>query len=250
MPHLFMPLAALFTFACVVYFGIHAYKRGKYFWIYLMVFLNWIGILIYFFVEFLPAYRQSGQAREAGQLMEKFFFPEKELKLRADTFENAPTHVNRMSYADALQKAGRFGDALEIYQAATQGINRDDPQVWEGIGHAHFMLGNMPEAIQALEQRAAFRSSNRADEFDLLLARARYANGQEEAARQDFERLAEEYSGEEARCRYALLLKEEGKVEEARELFEETLRYVRLSPRHYQRAQQQWIRIAQSELKK
>lgn len=245
-----MTLAGIITFGVILYFGIHAYKRGKFFWIFLLIFLNWIGILIYFFVEFLPEFKGSDQAQEAGSAMEKFFFPAKQLKLLQDAFENAPTHANRMAYGDGLQQAGKFELALEIYRPAAKGINEDDPRVWAGLGHAHFMLGNMDEAVTALQTRQRFRKGKRPDDFDMLLARAWQANGDHNKALKAFESLAEAYSGEEARCRYALLLLEEGKTDQALSIFQEIEQHVRLSPKHYQKAQQEWTRIAKENIQR
>jgi hypothetical protein len=56
------------------------------------------------------------------------------------------------------------------------------------------------------------------------------------------------YPGEEARVRYALLLKKTGHTERAMALFDETLTRTRRAPRHYQRAQRQWVDTARSDL--
>ncbi|MEL6590421.1 MAG: hypothetical protein AAFQ68_10085, partial [Bacteroidota bacterium] len=135
-----MHFFGILTIAAQIYFGIHAYRRGKTFWIFLIIFLPLIGIGIYFFTEFLPSQEGSGLADGAKNTMESFFFPEKELREREDAFANAPTHENRMRLAEALQKSGRFEEALDLYEAVSSGLYEDDPAIWAGIGHARFHL--------------------------------------------------------------------------------------------------------------
>jgi hypothetical protein len=56
-------------------------------------------------------------------------------------------------------------------------------------------------------------------------------------------------AGEEARCRYALLLKSLGRTGEAYALFDEMLRHARVSSGHYRREEKKWLDIARRELK-
>jgi hypothetical protein len=55
------------------------------------------------------------------------------------------------------------------------------------------------------------------------------------------------FSGEEARVRHGLLLKREGRVDEADAVFDETLHRSRVAPGYYQREQREWIDVATRE---
>lgn len=244
-----MQFLGILTIAAQIYFGIHAYKRGKTFWIFLIIFLPLIGIGIYFFTEFLPSQEGSGLTDGAKNTMESFFFPEKELREREDAFANAPTHENRMRLAEALQKSGRFEEALDLYEAVSSGLYEDDPAIWAGIGHARFHLGDYELAVEALKIRQKLRKDVRPDDFDLLLPRSLEALGRTTEALEAYEYLAKRYSGEEARYRFAELLNKTGQPEPAREIFEEMLRHARLSPVHYRKANQKWISAAKQALK-
>jgi len=61
--------------------------------------------------------------------------------------------------------------------------------------------------------------------------------------------LAESFPGEEARVRYGLLLKEQGRVDQAVEQFRHTLLRVKRAPGYYKTQQKRWIKIAQENLR-
>jgi hypothetical protein len=57
------------------------------------------------------------------------------------------------------------------------------------------------------------------------------------------------YPGEEARCRFALLLEQLGQQPRAQQLFREILDSVKGAPSYYRRRQAEWARIARQHLK-
>lgn len=56
------------------------------------------------------------------------------------------------------------------------------------------------------------------------------------------------FSGPEATCRYAVLLKKIGREEEAKTIFSNIVRHARLSPKFYQKEQKKWIKMARQEI--
>ncbi len=80
-----------------------------------------------------------------------------------------------------------------------------------------------------------------------MLARTYEELGDTERALEDYAKLLRSFSGEEARCRYALLLKKLGRQEEAARQFNEILKNARLSPKYYEKTQKGWIKIANSQ---
>lgn len=236
-----MQFAGILTIAAQIYFGVHAYKRGKTYWIFLIIFLPLIGMGIYFFAEYLPELKDSELADSTKSNVESFFFPEKELKTREDDFAYASNHANRMALAEAYQKSGKFEEALELYLPVSKGLYADDPGIWAGIGHANFHLGNFEAVVEALEKRRALRKEVRPDNFDLLLPRALEALDRKSEALESYAYHAKAYSGEEARYRYAQLLIDTGQPELARKIFEEMIEHANLSPAHYRKAQAEWI---------
>ena len=69
------------------------------------------------------------------------------------------------------------------------------------------------------------------------------------AALKEYEAIINAFPGEEARCRYALLLEKSGNIKSAEKTFESIINDAKSSPRYYRRDQKQWIRIAKDHLK-
>ena len=61
--------------------------------------------------------------------------------------------------------------------------------------------------------------------------------------------LATRYPGEEARCRFGLLLERLDREPEAQALFREVVSSVKSAPRHYRSRQSEWLRVARQHLK-
>jgi hypothetical protein len=72
--------------------------------------------------------------------------------------------------------------------------------------------------------------------------------GKDEAAIAAYDALVRTYPGEEARCRYAMLLQKHGHADKAKVLFSEVLKLTEDAPRHYRQAQKEWIDMARRNL--
>lgn len=71
--------------------------------------------------------------------------------------------------------------------------------------------------------------------------------GHIDGARRNYSEIVGTVPGEEARCRYALLLKQTGRVGEANEHFDTVLKNARLSPKYYRKTQKDWILMAEKK---
>ncbi|MGA2225425.1 MAG: hypothetical protein ABSH41_13400, partial [Syntrophobacteraceae bacterium] len=69
----------------------------------------------------------------------------------------------------------------------------------------------------------------------------------DEEAVERYAAILKESVGEEVRCRYGLLLKKLGRVQEATLVFEEIARDARVSPKFYRKSEKKWISIARRE---
>ena len=82
----------------------------------------------------------------------------------------------------------------------------------------------------------------------LIRAKAYEAKGDFEVAMREYKAIANICTGEEARCRYAILLKRQGHIEKAKEVFGTILKNAKLYPRQYAKFEKEWVKIAKSEL--
>ncbi|MBP6750159.1 MAG: hypothetical protein KA144_11005, partial [Xanthomonadaceae bacterium] len=73
------------------------------------------------------------------------------------------------------------------------------------------------------------------------------AAGDIAGALHEYETVAQGFTGEEARVRYAMLLKRDGQTEKAAQVFAEVLKRAKVAPSYYQREQREWIDIARRE---
>ena len=85
-------------------------------------------------------------------------------------------------------------------------------------------------------------------EGHMLYARSREGMGDLEQAAIEFESLSGYYPGEEARCRYGVLLQRLGQVDEARATFKAVVTSVETAPKTYFRAQRDWYQVAKNNL--
>ena len=84
---------------------------------------------------------------------------------------------------------------------------------------------------------------------ELDYARALALEGKNDAAVRQYEAIVSRYPGEEARCRFALLLESLGQNDRAQALFQEILKSVKSAPGYYRRRQKEWASIARQHLR-
>ena len=117
-----------------------------------------------------------------------------------------------------------------------------------GLAKAQFGLGQAQQTRDTLDALIAANPTFRSSDGHLLYARAVEDTGDITAALNEYEAVAQGYPGEEARARYALLLKRNGDSSRAVSIFKEILTRSDVAPKYYQREQRQWIELARKEL--
>lgn len=242
-----MPLLGLLSLLIQVYFAIHAYNTGRQGWIYIIILFPGVGSLIYFLAEFLPDFVKSHTGRQAAKNFWGIVDPGRELRYLRNQAEMADSVKNRKALAEGCISAGLFEEAISLYQSCLEGMYADDPSIQEGLCLAYFLKGDFDTAKENLFKLKEMQEDNQSSEFDLLLARTFEESGETDRALQEYSALIGKYSGEEARCRYALLLKKSGQIQEANGIFNEILKNARLSPKYYKKTQKKWISIAKKE---
>jgi hypothetical protein len=241
-----MPILALLTVICAV----HAVKTGRAFWwLWIIIFVPGLGCLVYFIAEVLPDLHRSSAVRRAGGDLVTIVAPGRSVRKLEEELEVADTVNNRRALARGYLKAGRYPEAVELYRSCLKGVFSDDVGLALELAYALFLNEEYDQAKQKLEELAGAKLGTHDDEHHLLYARTLEQLGHVDAALEQYEAIVRRSSGEETRCRYALLLEKAGQTERARGIFQEIIKRARRSPRYYRRAQRPWIQIARQHLK-
>ena len=235
----------LVLLAAQLFFAVHAVRQGKAWWILILIFFPGLGVLAYLFAEYLP----SGGFRTAGRRIARRLNPAAEVKRLEDEVALSNTVNNRLELADAYLAAGRGEDAVALLRTCRQGIHEDDPRVLGALARACHATGHLDEAREAMDRLKA-QGTMLTAAVQLLDARIAEDSGDIDGALRVYGPLARGAAGEEARCRYALLLQRLGRDAEAHVVFDEMVRHARASSSHYRREEKEWLDVARRELKK
>jgi hypothetical protein len=156
----------------------------------------------------------------------------------------------KRALADECIKTGRFSDAVELYESAMAGpLGASDPTLLKGLARAKMLSGDGAAAEMLFLQLKKVDPNASDADAELDYARALALQGKNDAAVRQYENVVPRYPGEEARCRFGLLLLQLGQEQRAQQLFRETLDSVKGAPGYYRRRQAEWIRIAKQNLK-
>ena len=229
--------------------AVHALKTGRsQWWIFILLFLPFAGSIAYIVVEIIPATFQTRTARQMGKGIGTMLDPNRELRERLAEAELVDSVDAKRALAEECEKRGQWQEAIRLYKAAATGIFAGDPAVLLGLARAQLGASDAPgclETLHKLETQASLRNQ----EAQLLLARALESTGRTEEALAEYEAVSRYYAGFEARSRYALLLLKQGRVEQARELFQEIVRASSVRPVVVTQSDKEWIRVAKANLR-
>ena len=244
-----MPFLGLAVLIAQILCAVHVVRTGRpYYWIYIVIFAPMVGMLVYFAVEVLPDLLGTRTARGAVAGVGRALDPGKAVRIAEQNLAMTPTTGNKAALADAYLDVGRVEEAAALYHDALQGVHATDPSLMHGLARAEFERKNFAEVERVLD---ALREANphfQSAECHLLYARSLEAQGKVEAALHEYQALAPYYPGQEARCRYALLLDKAGDHRESQRLFREICQSIEMSPRHARRLQREWYDIARRAL--
>ncbi len=197
-----MPIAAALSFIIQAICAVHAMRTGRERWIYFIVLVPGIGCAVYFISEILPELRHNREARHIKNGLIKAIDPQREVRTLKE---------NRLILADACVEAGHYDEAIEIYRASLQ-LEEHDAAIMEKLATAYFHNNQFNETKQTLEEIIEHNPEYKSVDGHLLYARTQEALGDTNAACSEYRVLVQTYPGEEARCRYALLLNKLGQA--------------------------------------
>ena len=240
----------LFLLSLVLQIGcaVHAVRtRRPSYWLFALLAGSYIGVAVYVIAEVLPDLRHSRGARQALRSAHDRLDPERRKRAATHQLDVADTLDNRRYLARESFDSGDYQQAAELYRSGLRGLYATDPELMLGLARSQFALNLHAEARQTLDALIAANPDFRSSEGHLLYARCLEAAGDSAAAIHEYETLVEGFLGEEARVRFGLLLKREGRDAQATDVFNTVLKRSRVAPKYYQREQREWIDIANRE---
>jgi len=230
-------------------FAAHVIRSGRsYIWILPIMFLPLIGCIAYLIFAIVPDMARSDTARRFADDMANTVDPGRGYREKKRQVEMVGSAQAKRELADECIKRGYFHDAVDLYQGALGGGFENDPALLHGLARAKLLAGDGAGAQAAYEKLKAADPVAFSADAELDYARALALQGKNDEALAQYERVVPKYPGEEARCRYALLLEKLDQHERAQRVFREIVESVRGAPSYYRNRQREWVKIARQNL--
>ena len=228
----------------------HLIRSGRsMLWFLPIIFAPLIGCIAYAVFAVLPDMAGSNSARRFADNVANVADPGRAYREKLREVEMVGSADAKRALAAECIKRGRFQDAVDLYQSAMGGpLGDSDTVLLRGMARARLLAGDGQGAVEAFEQLKRMEKSAFDADVELDYARALALAGHTDDALRQYKSVVPRYPGEEARCRFALLLKSLGQVDRAHGLFQEIVKSMRGAPGYYRSRQHEWVRIAREQL--
>ena len=232
--------------------AVHAYRTGRERWMYLIILVPIIGSVIYVLTEVLPEIRYNSTGRRAASRIAGMIAPSDNMTKLRERLALLDSVENRQLLARECVNAGEYQEAIGLYNSCLKGIYKDDPQLMLELANANYLYERYPDAKDIFVRLREVHPDFRHAEGHLLFARTLDNMGEDWNALREYKEVTDYYPGEEASCRYGLLLKKMGRRQEANEVFNKIILRSRIRGqiRGHKNAsrERQWIRTAQENV--
>lgn len=243
-----MPIIIL-TVAVQIYCAYHCVTTGRdKSWLWLIIGAPGIGCLIYGVTQILPDAGRTRTARNAKEAALKTLDPNREYREALKAFDMVESVENRLRLADSLLALGNYEEAEPHLSQCLSGAHRSDPHILMRLAEVRMHQGDARSCLDLLDQLQKDNPGFQSQDGHLLYSMALEATGDTEEALKSYAALTDYATGEEARVRYGLLLKQAGYGDEARTVFEEVVRRVNRGTKFYRKAQREWKAAAERAL--
>ena len=231
-------------------FGAHVIRTGRsLLWLLPIVFVPILGCAAYGLFALLPEAMGSAGARRFADDVVNTVDPGRFYREKKREVELVGSADAKRALAEECIKRGRFQDAVDLYQGAMDGpLGAHDTALLHGLARAKLLAGDGAGAQAGFEALKAVDPVAFNADAELDYARALALQGKNDEAVRQYEKVLPKYPGEEARCRYALLLQKLGQDERARRVFREIVDSVKGAPGYYRRRQREWTAIARRNM--
>lgn len=206
-----------------VFFAVHVLRtRQSVMWLVLLFLLPLLGSIIYFFMVYYPSnFQMQRQSHKVVTAAEHLLYPGRELREATHEWESTPTAQNRLRLAAAQMHAGEYALAAESYSACLQGPFADDVDIQLNAARACLLSGQAPQALRYLDTLSQENQGVREEEVAIVLAQALAADGQQDAARAQFELAIARYGSFQTYAEYAIWAANTGDTQTAQQLHDD-----------------------------
>lgn len=224
----------------------HCIKKGnQQKWIWIIVFLSFIGCVAYFFSEIVT----GSEMNRLGSGLSTVVNPGGGVRKLQQRLTFADTFENRIALADAYLAAGETEKAIHLYEQSLKGVFAENEHGVMQLMMAYEKVGRYKDILPLA------RLAKSSPQFARSKAHIAYANalaktGQAVAAEKEFESMKGRFSAFEPRYHYGLFLLDTDRKEEARNLFAEVLHEEKHLSSRERRFHRQWFTKSREELKK
>jgi hypothetical protein len=233
------PWGLLLQAAAIIHF---IRRRPDTYWLWVILFLGWIGALVYIFAEILP---------DIGLLNNSFkAFPRrKRIRLLETAILDNPSSGNYEELGDLYFDDGKIVQARAAYDKAIA-ARSTTPDCFYRRGMCALMLGDAQAALPDLERVVLQYPAHDFHRGAGLLATAYARTGQPEKADQWFRRAIEKSTLSETYLNYADFLISQGRSQEAREWTLKVLAKKPTMPNYLRRRERPLFARARKTLKR
>ncbi|MGI9260564.1 MAG: tetratricopeptide repeat protein [Woeseiaceae bacterium] len=220
---------------------IHVIKTDRpYYWIFIIM-MPGIGALAYIIVELMPEFLGSWQGRRAVRGVRKTLNPMGDLRQREREHQMSGSVDAARHLAGELIENGQYEEAIVKLQEVLTGLYENDPDLLLSLATAQFGNDQFADAMGTLDRLIEHNPDYRSAEGHLIYAQSVERCGDTDKALEEYEAVAAYYAGAEAKLRYGRLLEQTGDPEKALQQYSDIINAAEMAPRHYQKAQREWI---------
>jgi hypothetical protein len=202
------------TIAMQVICAIHALKRGKQSWLWIIVLLPVLGCIVYFFMEILPSSRVRTPHINVGAIIN----PGAKIKKLEENLRFSDTFNNRVLLADAYLAGGQTDKAIDLYESSLTGAFTENEHVLAQLIIAYYQTERYTDAIKLagkIYKQPQFLRSQAHLFYAMSLEHAGFAD----KAEAEFKAMQGRYSYYEQRYQYGMFLIRADRNEDAEKVF-------------------------------
>lgn len=244
-----MPILVLVSIALQIACAVHVVRSGRQlYWLWILFIGSYLAVIVYLLVAVIPDLRNDPRSRQAASRVLHTIDPERRRRAIQQRLAVADTVDNRRALAEESMRMGDYANAADLYRSILKGMYATDHAFLLGLAQAQANLDDFAGARATLDTLFATNPDFRHPDAELLRARVLEAQGETDRALEHYRALATSYPGEEARYRYGVLLKQQGRFSDARGVFSDMLTRAKTAPRYYKKKESGWLSAAQREL--